>query len=205
MRPMMHVMHARPAAVLLLALLGAAGTAHAQDSKAPPCWIQGDRAQLAGRPSPFDSASITLEGATLKVCYSRPHKRGRVIMGQLVPYGQPWRLGANEATALYVSAAANVAGVAVQPGWYSLYAVPGEREWRIVVNRQAQRWGVPINDAVRAADVGSGTVPVSRAPNDVEALTLQFERRGPRAADLVISWERTIVRVPITVAAAGAS
>ena len=193
----------RVAVVALLIPLVAAGGLRAQDPQPPGCWVRGDRARLAERASPFDSVSISLEGGVVKVCYSRPQKRGRVIMGGLVPYDQPWRLGANEATALYVSAPASVGGVAVEPGWYSLYAVPGEREWRIVVNRNAQRWGIPIDDEVRAADVGSVTVPVTQAPSDVEMLTLQLERKGPRAADLVIAWERTVVRVPIALRAAG--
>ena len=74
-------------------------------------------------------------------------------MGRLVPYGEPWRLGANEATAVHLPVRARVAGVVVDRGWYSLYAVPGEREWRIVVNRDWQRWGIPIDDGVMKADV----------------------------------------------------
>jgi len=82
-------------------------------------------------------------------------------MGRLVPYGAPWRLGADEATAIHLPASATIGGVSVEPGWYTLMAIPGEREWRIVVNSSTRRWGVPIDEAVRVADVGIGVIPVT--------------------------------------------
>ena len=118
-------------------------------------------------------------------------------MGGLVPFGQPWRMGANEATAIHLPVAGSIAGVAVEPGWYSVYAIPAETEWQIVVNRNAQRWGVPINEAVRAADIGSGTVAVETADAAEEAMRLGFESQGENSADLVLHWDRTQVRVPV--------
>ena len=162
------------------------------------CWIRGDRARLASRASPHASTTLAVGRDTITVCYARVAKRGRPVMGGLVPYGVPWRLGANEATAIYVPFRAKIAGVAVEPGWYSLYAVPGEREWRIVVNAETQRWGIPFDAAVRARDVGSGTVPVERVPATVEDLTLTLRGEGASGAVLEIVWENTRVRVPIT-------
>lgn len=121
------------------------------------CWIRGDRSRLVTRASPHTSTTLVVGSDTITVCYARVARRGRPIMGGLVPYGEPWRLGANEATAIHVPFRGTIAGVAVEPGWYSLYAVPSEREWRIVVNAETQRWGIPINESVRARDVGSGT------------------------------------------------
>jgi hypothetical protein len=118
-------------------------------------------------------------------------------MGRLVPYGEPWRLGADEATAIRVPVRATIAGVPLEPGWYSLYAVPGEREWRIFVNSNIQRWGVPIDDEVRRADVGSGTVPRAESPEVSEMLTFRLERTGPSSTDLVVTWDRTLVRIPV--------
>lgn len=187
------------AAVLVLAAW--AQPVRGQTGEVPPgCWVRGERADLELRASPFDSASVALEPGTVKVCHSRPRKLGRPIMGRLVPFGEPWRLGANEATAIHVPVRATIAGVAVEPGWYSLYAVPGEREWRVVVNGTAPRWGIPIDDEVRRADVGSGAVAVSRTEDEVELLTLGFDRSGPSSADLVVQWERTAVRIPVVLA-----
>ena len=165
----------------------------------PDCWIRGDRSRLVTRASPHHSSTLAVGSDTITVCYARVAKRGRPVMGGLVPYGEPWRLGANEATAIYVPFRATIAGVAVEPGWYSLYAVPGEREWRIVVNAETQRWGIPLNESVRARDVGSGTVPVERVEETVEDLTLTLRRDGESGgrAVLEITWENTRVRVPI--------
>ena len=139
----------------------------------------------------------------MRVCYSRPRKLDRPIMGGLVPYGQPWRLGANEATAIHVPTSATIAGVAVDSGWYSLLAVPGEHEWRIVLNGQARRWGIPIDDDVRRADIGSGTVVAVEEVGSVDLFTLGLIWRGASAADLVMAWDRTRVRIPIVLTGPG--
>jgi hypothetical protein len=186
------------AALLLLIPLAFTGAGAQQTDTGAGCWVQGDRSKLAQRPSELDSTSVKLDAGTVKVCYGRPHKRGREIMGGLVPYGEPWRLGANEATTIHVPARARIAGVTVEPGWYSLYTIPGEQEWRIVVNRTAQRWGIPINEKVRSADIGSGTVAVHQAPDVVEQLTMHFEPAGASSANLVVQWEQSGVQIPVT-------
>lgn len=191
--------------VSLLVLVAAVppGEASAQEQRVgQSCWVRGERANLELRASPYDSAVVDLDGGAVKVCYSRPRKLGR-LMGRLVPFGEPWRLGANEATAVHLPAAGTLAGVSVGPGWYSLNAVPGEREWRIVVNREARRWGIPIEAAVRGNDVGSGVVPVERTGEVVELMTIHLEPRPGPAAELVIEWDRTRVRVPIVVRTPG--
>lgn len=180
----------------ILVLSTAPAEAVAQTA-APPCWVRGDPADLELRASPYDSTVVALQEGRVKVCYSRPRKLGRPIMGRLVPWGEPWRFGANEATAIHVPTRARIGGVAVEPGWYSLMAIPGEREWRIVVNGQARRWGIPISDEVRSADVGIGRVPTTEVVGTVELFTLELVRSGPSAADLVMAWERTRLRIPI--------
>lgn len=164
---------------------------------APACWVRGARADLELRASPFDSTAVALEDGVVKVCYSRPRKLGRPIMGRLVPYGEPWRLGADEATAIHLPTAATIAGVRVEPGWSTLMAIPGEREWRIVVNSAIRRWGVPIDDDVRAHDVGVGAVRSGTGVGIVEMLTMELERTGTSSADLVVAWDRTRLRIPI--------
>jgi len=163
------------------------------------CWTRSAPDELAERTSPFDSTTVALDAGEIKVCYSRPQVRGREIMGGLVPFGEPWRLGANEATAIRLPVGGTIAGVAVEPGWYSIYAIPGEERWEIVVNAVAGRWGRPIDDDVRAQDIGSGVSTVERIDTGpVESLTLSLERTSENSADLVIEWEATRVRVPVT-------
>jgi hypothetical protein len=161
------------------------------------CWIRNPADRVTQRPSALDSAVVQVGGATLKVCYSRPAAHGRHIMGDLVPFDQPWRLGANEATSITVPFAAEIAGVKVKPGTYSLYAVPGASSWKIVVNSDVERWGIPINDAVRAHDVGTGSATTESLAAPVETLTLRFAPVTGDATELIIEWEKTRVRIPI--------
>lgn len=181
----------------MLLVLGLPEPAAAQQAGSG-CWVQGDRAGLELRASPYDSTSVSLEAGTVEVCYSRPRKLERPIMGRLVPFGVPWRFGANEATAIHVPARATIAGVAVDPGWYSLIAIPGEETWRIVVNESVERWGIPIDDAVRASDVGVGSVAATRAVGVVELFTLELVPTGGASADLVMAWDRTRIKIPVT-------
>lgn len=183
--------------LLLMTPVPPAAAQAQQPSAGAGCWVRGERSDLELRASPYDSATVELDAGVVKVCYSRPRKLGRPIMGRLVPFGEAWRLGANEATAIHVPVRATVAGVVVEPGWYSLYTVPDEHEWRIVVNRQARRWGIPIDEAVRADDVGSGIVKTHQGSAAVELLTMRFQRTDRTATDLVVEWDRTGVRIPI--------
>ena len=173
-------------AILLLAL-----------AASPDCWVRGDRADLDVRISRLDSAITTLGSDTLMVCYSRPRMLGRPIMGRVVPFGEPWRLGANEATTLIVSVPVLFGDIRLPPDTYSVYAIPGQREWRVIVNRAVRRWGIPINDTIKTEDIGAVTVAVETVTTPVEEFRIQFERGGRDAVDLVFEWDRTRVRVPI--------
>jgi DUF2911 family protein len=181
-----------PLLVALAAVIPAALAA-----QAPPgsCTHRGTAADLAKRPSPLDSVEATMDGGTVKVCYGRPSARGRTMVGGVNPFGEPWRLGANEPTRLMLPFAAEVAGVRVEPGTYSLYVVPSQASWEVHVNRVVDRWGIPIDAQVEAQDVGKGTVPVETLAQPIEELTMRLET-GPDAA-LVVEWEKTRVRIPI--------
>ena len=164
----------------------------------PTCPIMGPADHVSQRASPLDSAVVDVGGGTVKVCYGRPSVRGRKIMGGLVPFSVPWRLGANEATTIYLPFAAEIGNVHVDAGLYSLYAVPGDSAWQIVVNRNATRWGIPIDAAVRTQDLGVDTVATEKIDGAaVETLTLRFEPPKSDATVLVVEWERTRVRIPV--------
>jgi len=108
---------------LLIATLTLAQAQPGYGQMAPfTCWIRGPADKLAERPSPLDSISVQLGGGTVKLCYGRPSARGRKVMGELVPFDQPWRLGANEATTIHLPFAAQLAGVRLEPGTYTLGA-----------------------------------------------------------------------------------
>ena len=182
------------AAVLLLT----PDKASAQTTATDACWVRGTPERVAARPSILDSLSVQLGTGSVKVCYGRPRKNDRQIMGGLVPYGAPWRMGANEATVIHMPVAGTIAGVPVEAGSYSLYAIPAEKEWQIVVNSTTQRWGIPINPAVREKDVGTGTVPAGTASTSEDQMRLSFEKKGDKSADLVLHWDLTAIRIPVT-------
>jgi DUF2911 family protein len=162
---------------------------------AQACTHRGTAEAIAQRPSPLDSVQLTVDGASIKVCYGRPSARGRTMIGGHEPFGQPWRLGANEPTRLFLPFAAEVAGVRVEPGEYSLYVVPQQASWEVHVNKAVERWGIPIDDKVQAQDVGKGTVAVEALAEPVEKLTLSLVAGSP--TELVVEWEKTRVRIPI--------
>ena len=159
------------------------------------CWVR--RGNPADRPSPLDSAVVSIGGDMVKVCYGAPSANNRMLVGgDPHPFGQPWRTGANEATSIHLPFAATVAGVEVDAGSYSLYTVPGEDSWEIFVNGTVERWGIPINDAVTAQNVGSGSAPAFDNEH-TERMAMSFENAMAGSATLVLRWEGYRVEIPV--------
>ena len=157
------------------------------------------RMPVAGRASAYDSTVATIGGGEVKVCYGRPSARGRAVFGGLVPLDTLWRTGANEPTTLHLSTAAEIAGIRVEPGSYSLYTVPGRDEWTVIVNRSTSQWGHErqYTDAVRAQEVGRARVPAGRSDSFVETFGISTAPTAGGAVDLVLQWENTRVRIPV--------
>ena len=153
------------------------------------CVVMGE---TDGRPSPLQEVRFTYEGGEGLLCYGAPSARGREIIGGLVPFGQPWRIGANEPTTLHLSAPTTVGGVSLDAGSYSLYAIPGESEWEFFINSNFERWGIPINADVRSTEIGSFTVTVAKEDEMVEALTYEH-----MAGHFMLTWENTHLHIPI--------
>lgn len=169
----------------------------AVDAQATPtCQYRGAPEALAERPSPLDSVTIRLGDAEAKLCYGRPSARGRTIVGGVDPFGQPWRMGANEPTTLHLPFPARFGSLDLAPGSYSLYAIPTAGEWTIIANSNTNRWGIPISPDVRAADVGSFTVQVRDDEAHVETLTFDFEGSGD-SGTLTYRWERYGFEIPL--------
>ncbi|GAB4093103.1 hypothetical protein GCM10028786_20300 [Flaviaesturariibacter terrae] len=133
----------------------------------------------------------TSGGPKARVIYSRPHKGGRVIFGGLLKYGEPWRLGANEATELELFVPATVQGQTVPKGRYVLYCIPGPNEWVIVFNRNIYSWGLKT-DATQ--DAFRFTVPVLGKQPPLEHFTMVFQPAGD-GADLVMGWDDVRTRL----------
>jgi hypothetical protein len=155
---------------------------------------------LESRKSPLDSLTFSVAGKQVKVCYGRPSSRGRQMLGgEAIPYGKLWRTGANEPTIFSTPIPLSIAGVEVKPGVYSLYTVPGPREWEIIVNRSTDQWGEEsrYTPKVKAQEVGRGKVQSEPAKTPVETFTISAEPTGEKATALVLEWEKTRIKIPV--------
>jgi hypothetical protein len=158
---------------------------------------------VKGRQSPLDSLTFTAGGKTVKLCYGRPSARGRrMIGGDNVPFGKLWRTGANEPTVILTPVALEIAGVKIPPGKYSIYSVPGEKEWEIIVNRSTSQWGheSAYTKDVEAQEVGRGKAPVEQLGKPVETFTITPHAVAGEVQHLYLDWESTRVAVPVKAA-----
>ena len=128
-----------------------------------------------------------------RVIYSRPHRGGRTLFGALVQWGQPWRLGANEATEIEFFQPATIQKKRIEKGRYILYAIPYEDKWILVLNNSLFSWGLKLNPK---ADVARFEVPSGKTPQLIEYFTMDFEKTST-GVDLLMAWENTEVRLPI--------
>lgn len=146
--------------------------------------------------SPPAKATGTIAGNTITVDYSAPSMRGRTIMGELVPYGEVWRTGANAATTLETGSDLTLGSLHVPAGKYTLFTIPGEREWTLIVNKQTGQWGTNYD---AAQDLGRIAMTVARTDAPVETMEIDVEEDAGNRGRLVVRWETTEVSVPITV------
>ncbi len=170
-------------------------------AQAPSCFVRGSVTpkELAARLSPLDSVSIPLGDAVAKLCYGAPSARGRTMVGGQDPFGRPWRMGANEPTTLHLPFSATVGGIELDPGAYRLYAIPTEERWTIVINGNVDRnsWGIPINEKVRAGDIGRFEVTPEHLDTFTETLTFSYDRQSDNRGAIVYKWENRTFRIPI--------
>ncbi|HZS55984.1 MAG TPA: DUF2911 domain-containing protein [Bryobacteraceae bacterium] len=145
-------------------------------------------------PSPPATAEVTLAGKQITIKYSRPSMRGRKIMGSLVPYGQVWRTGANEATTLTTPVALRVGTADVPAGEYTLWTLPSEGTWKLIVNKETGQWGTNYDGS---KDLVRVDMQKSSTAQPVEQFLISWKKQGDRKADLVLEWENTRVWVPV--------
>lgn len=172
--------------------------ATAEQEVALQCAPQRD---TAGRASPYDSALVQAGELQAKICYGRPSAKGRnMIGGELVPYGKLWRTGANEPTIIHLATSAEIAGIALEPGSYSLYTIPEAESWTVIVNRAIAQWGheSTYREEVEAQEVGRATVAREDLGEHVETFTIRSEAADAGGAQIVLEWETTRVRIPIS-------
>jgi hypothetical protein len=141
------------------------------------------------RPSPAAQAQCKFtDGKLVKTDYSSPRVKGRKIFGGLVPYGEVWRTGANEATTLVTDTNLNIGGKDVPAGSYTLFTLPNADKWVLIVSKKTGEWGIPYkyeSDELLRADM-----KVSSTPSPVEDFTIALAPMGG-SCTLNISWENT--------------
>ncbi len=142
------------------------------------------------------SPRVTAEGTTASVAYGQPSKRGREIFGKLEPYGKVWRTGANEATEITFKRDVTFGGAQVKAGTYTLFTIPTEKSWSVILNSKLGEWGSYGYEKNKDKNVAQVTVPVGTTSEVVEKLTLSFKTVGT-AEHLVIAWDKTQVEVEI--------
>jgi len=152
--------------------------------------------------SPTTSTSFSSNGLDIKVNYSQPSKRGRIIFGDekdgvLQPYGKYWRLGANASTEITFSKNVTFAGKPVNSGSYRMYAVPGPTSFQISLNSEVGVYfGVAEPDYSK--DILKVDIPVSAAPSETEKFVIQFSDDSA-GVNMDFVWDKILVRVPITI------
>jgi hypothetical protein len=176
-------MTTRVTTLMLVAILLLAGLSPAAAQQKPPL-------------SPPGQAAVTIGAATITIDYARPSMRGRKIMGELVPYDKVWRTGANAATTLKTSAALEIGGTLVPAGTYTLYTLPGEKAWTLIINKQTGQWGTQYD---QAQDLARVNLKVEATAAPVEQFTITLTGTGAAAGLLALEWENTKLTIPFAV------
>lgn len=148
-----------------------------------------------GTLSPRDSVVTSVAGASLWIDYGRPAKRGRVVFGNVVPYGELWRTGANAATQFRTDKALNFGGTTIPAGFYTLWTVPTAQGWKLIVNGQTGQWGTE-HDAAR--DIATIDMKVETLPLPEERFTIRVEP-AEGGGVLRMDWDTTRASAPFQV------
>jgi len=129
-----------------------------------------------------------------RIVYSRPHLQGRQLFHDVLKYGEPWRLGANEATELDLYKEVTIQGKKIEPGRYILYCIPEKDKWIIAFNSNIDSWGLEPD---LSKDIARFTIPVKQNANALEYFTMVF-RQVDGATGLLMAWDNIEAFLPIS-------
>lgn len=159
----------------------------------------GSQAQITTpQPSPTAKLEQKIGLTDVTLDYSRPSMRGRSIFGNLVPYDEVWRTGANANTVITFSDDVKVGGKALKKGSYAIFTKPGRQNWEVIFYTDTNNWGAPQqwDNSKVAATVSAAVMPI---PFEVETFTIDFNNLTNNGANMEFYWERTYVAVPLEV------
>ncbi len=172
------------AALYALLLLSLAGTA-----------TSGPQQDKNQRPSPPAKATCKFaDGKTVTVDYSSPRMRGRKVFGELVPYGEVWRAGANEATTFVTDTDVIVGGRNVPAGSYTLFTVPNPDRWTLIISKKTGEWGIPYPG--EQFDFARMDMKASKLASPLENFTISFDQAGA-GCTMKLDWETTRASIEI--------
>lgn len=137
--------------------------------------------------------SLGISKATLT--YHRPNMNGRKIFGDLVPYGEVWRTGANNVSVLTLETPVVIAGYELEPGSYGIFTIPRPEEWTVIISSNSQQWGA--YSYKQEEDLFRFNVTPQKLNHAVETFTMGFADVTPNSAELTISWENTMISMSI--------
>lgn len=146
--------------------------------------------------SPRMTTSVTIEGKKITVGYGAPSMRGRKVMGALVPYGEVWCAGANDATSLDTDADLEINGMKVPKGSYTLWTLPNANEWKLIVNKETGQWHTQYRERY---DLGRVRMDLKNLPAPVERFKILLTGAGGNKGTLALQWETTEASVPFAV------
>ncbi len=148
------------------------------------------------RPSPPAQAQCKFsDGKTITVDYSSPRANGRKIYGGLVPFGEVWRTGANEVTTFVPTANLTICGKDIPAGNYTMFTVPAQDKWTLIINKKTGEWGIPYK--YESDELARVDMTVSKTSAPVENFTISFHEMGT-GCHMYIDWENTRATVEIT-------
>jgi len=133
----------------------------------------------------------------VEITYSRPGMKGRTIFGDLVPYDELWRTGANKATAITLSSEATIGGKKVPAGSYSIFTIPGKTQWEVIINKETELWGTGGYN--KEDDVARFMVKPTKLNSAVETFTIDFRKFTDAGCEIFMQWENTEVSIALGV------
>jgi hypothetical protein len=146
-------------------------------------------------PSPVSTVKQRVGLTDIEIVYSRPSTRGRPIFGGLVPYGQVWRTGANASTTISFSTAVKLNGEEIPAGKYSLFTIPGEDEWTVIINKDTKSSPFAYN---ASNDVVRITAPAVNLAENIETFAIMINAIRDDSARIDLIWEHTAVPIHLT-------
>lgn len=148
------------------------------------------------RPSPPAQAQCKLsDGKTINMDYSSPRLKGRKVGGEVAPFGEVWRTGANEATTFVTTANLTIDGKDVPAGNYTIFTVPNQESWTLIVNKHTGEWGIPYR--YESEELAKVPMQVSKTSGPVENFTISFQQSG-NACTMQLSWGDTMASAKFT-------